>query len=97
MDNNSLIVALISITAICELAGTVTVAINYYRAGNVARQIVNNYNPHLHMPFNEQKKTALLADQLTSRIYLTIGLIAYAFGTISGFLAGLASIYRWHF
>jgi hypothetical protein len=94
-SGHSVVVSFLVISAICELIGTATVAINYYKTSTVAKAIINSYNPRFSVPFSERRQFIYFVNQLTSRWYLTIGLIAYAVGAITGLCAGLAAIYHW--
>ena len=94
--SNELAVILLVATALFELTGTVTVAFNYYRSARVAKQIVDSHNPEYMVAFHDHNKLASLADQLTPRAYLTVGLVAYALGAGTGLLAGLVGLFHWH-
>ena len=93
--SNELTVILLVITAFFELIGTISVAFNYYRSARVANQIVETHNSKFMVQFDDHNKLAYLADQLTPRTYLTIGLITYALGALTGLLASLVSLFHW--
>jgi hypothetical protein len=97
--NNSspkaLIVLFLVASAVFTIMGTITVAFNYYKSSVIAKAIVKNFNPDFSIPFNEREQFIDLTKQLTSRWYLTAGLIAYVLGAIFGLCAGLAAIYKW--
>src|ERR1039458_8501452 len=82
-------------SAVFELIGTATVAYNYYRTHRIAQALINGFNPRFSVPFQDRKKPIILAQQLTSRWYLTAGLVAYVLGAILGLCAGLAALYHW--
>jgi len=93
--NHLVIIIFLALTAIFEVLGTVTVAINYYRTSSSAKEITQSFNPRFSVPFSERAKIINLAEKLTRKWYLTAGLIAYVLGAIFGLLAGLAAIYHW--
>jgi hypothetical protein len=86
---------LLILAATFEIIGTITVAINYYRTSSSAKGITQSFNPRFSVPFSERAKIIDLAEKLTSKWYLTAGLVAYVLGAIFGFLAGLAAMYHW--
>ncbi len=90
-----MVVILLIITAVCQLVGTASVAINYYRTSSTAKSITDHFNPNFSVPFAERDRLNSLMKELTPRLYLTFGLIAYAVGAITGLLAGLAAYYHW--
>jgi hypothetical protein len=74
--------------------GTVSVAINYYRTGVIAQIIMDRSKSQLASVHWERDKLAAMASELTRTWWLTIGLIAYIVGAISGLAAGLIWLYR---
>ena len=92
--NHLIIIILLTLTAIFELLGTITVAINYYKTSEAAQKIANHSQPNYVME-EEFNNTRQLAKELTSKWYLIAGLIAYVLGATFGLLGGLAAIYYW--
>ena len=90
------IVVLLVVSALAELFGTITVAMNYARGAKVAREIVEAL-PNDVATYDDVEKTPLrmkqMARQLDTRPILTAGLVAYAVGAIVGLAAGLLAIY----
>ncbi len=93
MSSRELITIFLSLTAFFELAGTLTVAINYDRTNKVVEQLIDN--PDQFDKFRERRRFNSLAQNLKRKPYLTAGLVAYFLGAISGLLAGLAALYHW--
>jgi hypothetical protein len=91
----ALLVTLLALSAFFELVGTITVAYNYYRTGRVAKGLIEGFNPGFSIHFEDRKKPIILANELTPKWYLTLGLVAYVLGAILGLLAGLAAVYHW--
>ena len=92
--SNTTIAILLVIAAICQIIGTISVLVNYYRTGAIADLIVKRSNAQLANVFWEREKLAAVAGQLTRRWWLTLGLIAYIIGAIAGLCGGLIWLYR---
>ncbi|HEY5267733.1 MAG TPA: hypothetical protein VII94_01210 [Candidatus Saccharimonadales bacterium] len=90
----ALMASLLIITATGQVFGTITVAINYYRTGVIAKVIVDTNNPNFLVPFTEKKKLVAIAAQLKRKWWLTLGLVSYVVGAMSGLLAGLIALYH---
>ena len=90
------IVVLLVLSALAELFGTITVALNYARGARVAREIVeaftsdfDTWDDTVGIPLRIKQ----MANQLDTRPILTAGLVAYALGAIVGLAAGLIALY----
>jgi hypothetical protein len=94
LTDNTTIAILLTTAAVCQILGTIAVTVNYYRTGVIADLIVKGSDAQLASVFWERKKLAGIAQQLTRRWWLTLGLIAYIIGAISGLCGGLIWLYR---
>jgi hypothetical protein len=94
MTSSVTIAILLIIAAVCQILGTATVAYNYYRTGVIAELIVRGSKAQLASVFWEREKLAAVASQLTRRWWLTLGLVAYVIGALSGLAAGLIWLFR---
>ena len=94
LTSNNTIAVLLIIAALFQIMGTASVAINYYRTGAIADLIVKGSNAQLASVFWEREKLAAVADQLTRRWWLTVGLVAYVAGALAGLAGGLIWLYR---
>jgi hypothetical protein len=92
----TLIVVLLVLSAVAELFGTFTVAINYSRGARVAREVVEAM-PNDVGSWDDVERTPLrikqMARQLDTRPVLTAGLVAYGLGAVTGLAAGLLAVY----
>jgi hypothetical protein len=94
MTSNTAIATFLIIAAVCQIIGTTTVAINYYRTGEIAKNIIGGSELSLASVHWERRKLAALAGKLTRRWWLTLGLAAYVVGAIAGLTGGLIWLYR---
>lgn len=94
MTSNLAIAILLTVSALCQILGTISVAINYYRTGVIAQLIVDSSKSQLASVHWERDKLAAISNELTRRWWLTLGLAAYIIGAISGLVAGLIWLYR---
>lgn len=92
--SNTTIAILLLIAALCQILGTASVAVNYYRTGAIADLIVKGSKAQLASVFWEREKLAAVAGQLTRRWWLTLGLAAYVIGALAGLAGGLIWLYR---
>lgn len=94
LTSNEFIAILMIVAAVCQVFGTATVAVNYYRTGVIAELIDKSSQAQLASVHWERDKLAAVARQLTRRWWLTLGLIAYAVSAIASLTAGLIWLYR---
>lgn len=94
LTSNTTIATLLVIAAICQILGTAAVSVNYYKTGVIADLIVKGSKAQLASVFWEREKLAAVAQQLTRRWWLTLGLIAYIVGAIVGLTGGLIWLFR---
>jgi len=94
LTSNTAIALLLVVAAVCQILGTISVAVNYYRTGAIADLIVRGSKAQLASVFWEREKLAAIAHQLTRRWWLTFGLVAYIVGAVSGLCGGLMWLYR---
>ncbi len=94
LTNNTFISFLLIIAAICQILGTISVAVNYYRTSVIAELIVDSSQTQLANIFSEREKLSAVASQLTRRWWLNLGLLAYIIGAIFGLTGGLIWLYR---
>ena len=85
---------LIILTAIFQILGTTTVAVNYYKTSSTAKAITDRFNPDFSIPFKERDQMNNLIKQLTPRWYLTVGMIAYVLAAVLGVCAGISALYN---
>ncbi|HEY4963571.1 MAG TPA: hypothetical protein VIH90_02635 [Candidatus Saccharimonadales bacterium] len=94
LTSNLTIAILLVVAAVCQIMGTISVAVNYYRTGAIAQIIIDRSKAQLASVHWERDKLAAIAGELTRTWWLTLGLIAYIVGAISGLAAGLIWLYR---
>lgn len=94
LTSNAMIATLLIVAAVCQIIGTASVAINYYRTGEIAKNIVGGSELSLASVHWERRKLAALAGKLTRRWWLSVGLVAYALGALIGLAAGLIGLFR---
>ncbi len=92
--SNTAIATLLVLATVCQILGTISVALNYYRTGAIAELIVKGSKAQLASVFWEREKLAAVAQQLTRRWWLTFGLVAYIVGAVAGLCGGLIWLYR---
>jgi hypothetical protein len=94
LTSNLMVAILLIITALGQIVGTVAVAVNYYRTGVIAKIVVDTSKSQLLIAHQERDKLVAIANELTRRWWLTLGLAAYIVSAIAGLAAGLIALYR---
>jgi len=92
--SNLMITVLLIIAALGQICGTITVAVNYYRTGVIAKKVVDTSKSQLLIVQQERDKLANIASELTRRWWLTLGLVAYIVSAVAGLAAGLITLHR---
>lgn len=94
LTNNISITILLIVAAVCQILGTISVAVNYYRTGVIAKLIDDASQAQLANIFWERQKLATVAKQLKRQWWLTLGLFAYILAAVSGLCASLIWLFR---
>ena len=97
MTSTAWIVILLFLAALGDIAGTITVAISYFRGNRIAGVISGAFPSDVTSNADLQKlarQMREIARQFERRTYLTLGLGCYIIGAFAGLAAGLVAVYR---